>query len=67
MSVFVMILPLYTPLLSGSQQQQQVVAETWFYPANFTDVKLPEAKITASDFNQTADSGIMVKPKHYVI
>ena len=33
----------------------QVLADNHFFPTNFTDVALPEPKITVGDYNQTAD------------
>lgn len=37
-----------------------VMAENTFFPANFTDVALPEAKLTAAGFNMTSDNSVTV-------
>ena len=36
------------------------MAENYFFPSNFTDVDLPEAKLTAADFKVTPDYNIII-------
>ena len=37
-----------------------VLAENYFFPSNFTDVDLPEAKLTAADFKLTPDNNNII-------
>ena len=48
--------------LCFSAANKTVLAENTFFPANFTDVDLPEAKLTASGF-QTNESNVVIVSK----
>lgn len=49
-------------LVFFSTANKTVLAENTFFPANFTNVDLPEAKITASNF-QVGDSDVVTVSK----
>ncbi len=44
----------------SSLANKTILAENFFFPCNFTDVDLPEAKLTAADFKVTPDSTVTV-------
>ena len=48
------------PSVLSCSDTKAVVAENTFFPANFTDVALPEAKLSVAGFNMTSDNSVTV-------